>query len=225
MRRVRTSDKSTEELLKEAAIELFGKYGYEGTSVRIIAQKAGFSAGQITKSFGSKENLFNEIVMDIFMSMDKDYQPILGHYQYLKNKGDYTDEDIWELIEQIIDMQIGFVFEKSNFKRIHIINVHAINDNLRTSSRLIKTTKSKIEDTLAELFREVFKQKRRLHCMTVSRAVNGAIVSFAEHPDLLLDEVLTSKYMPSANEWMKEYLKKYLMGALRAEANRDDSSL
>ena len=37
MRKPKSSGKTTAELLKEAAISLFGQYGYEGTSVRLIA--------------------------------------------------------------------------------------------------------------------------------------------------------------------------------------------
>ena len=48
MRKANTTGKTTAERLKEAAVSLFGKYGYEGTTVRHIAKKAGVTAGQIT---------------------------------------------------------------------------------------------------------------------------------------------------------------------------------
>ena len=221
MRKVRTSSKSTAELLKEAAVSLFGKYGYEGTSVRLIAKKAGVTAGQITANFGSKENLFDEIVMDIYQSTCKDYDSIIGEYQYLKNNGSCTDEAVWSLIERIVDTQIAFTLDPKNLDAVQILNVHMFNDNTRTSAKLAQLTKSKIEDTLAELLREVFKQRKRLHVITISRAVNGAIVSFGEHPDLLYNEVLSSKYMPQSKEWMREYIKNYIMDSLHMEAQRE----
>jgi AcrR family transcriptional regulator len=45
------------EQLLEAAIELFGRDGYEGTSVRALAERAGVSFALIRVAFGSKEGL------------------------------------------------------------------------------------------------------------------------------------------------------------------------
>lgn len=222
MRKAKTTDKTTAELLKEAAVKLFGRYGYEGTSVRNIAKHAGVTAGQITLNFGSKENLFNEIVMDIYEDACRLYDPIIGEYEFLKREGALTKECVWKLIEQIIDFQIAYTFDINNIEKTQIINVHMFNENVRTSAKLAQLTISKIEDTLAKLLQEVFVQKRYLHARTVSRAVNGAIISFAEHPELLLQEVLGSEYMPNAKVWMIEYVKNYIMDSLHNEALRED---
>ena len=218
MRKPRTSEKTTAELLKEAGIRLFGKYGYEGTTVRAIAKEAGVTAGQITANFGSKENLFNEIVMDICRLTAEKFDPIIGQYQYLKQKGSFTSETAWELIEQIVDLQVAFSLDTGNVDLVRIMNVHMFNEDIKTSVLLAQMTISKIEDTLARLLQEVFANKRYLHARTVSRAVNGAIVSFGEHPELLYSEVLGGSHMPKAQGWMKEYVKAFIMNSLRCEA-------
>ena len=43
--------------------------------MRAIAKDAGVTAGQITVNFGSKENLFNEIVMDMCRMTEKRLRP------------------------------------------------------------------------------------------------------------------------------------------------------
>lgn len=212
--------KTTAELLKETAVRLFGTYGYEGTSVRLIAKHAGVSAGQITVHFGSKENLLNEIVMDMYTATCRDYDPIIGEYEYLKRRGLCTEEAVWRLIGRIVDLQIGFALDEKNLFAVQIMNVHIFSERNRTSTKLAQLTKSKIEDTLAALLREVFRQKKTLHAKTISRAVNGAIVSFAEHPDLLYNEVLESRYMPRTREWMEGYIRHFIMDGLRLEAER-----
>lgn len=73
------------------------------------------------------------------------------------------------------------------------------------------------------MLRDVFRQKKTLHAKTISRAVNGAIVSFAEHPELLYDEVLSSSYMPQSKEWMRGYIKNYIMDSLRLEARKEQA--
>lgn len=54
------------ERLLEAAIELFGRDGFEGTSVRAIADYAGVSFALIRVAFGSKEGLRNEAERAVF---------------------------------------------------------------------------------------------------------------------------------------------------------------
>ena len=119
-----------------------------------------------------------------------------------------------------MDLQIGFALDEKNLFAVQIMNVHIFSERNRTSTKLAQLTKSKIEDTLAALLREVFHQKKTLHAKTISRAVNGAIVSFAEHPDLLYNEVLESRYMPRTREWMEGYIRHFIMDGLRLEAER-----
>ena len=223
MNKGKTGNKTTAELLKEAAVKLFGTYGYEGTSVRLIARHAGVTAGQITANFGGKENLLNEIVLDLYTDTCRDYDPIIGEYEYLKKKDLCTEEAVWTLIEKVVDTQLRFVLDEKNLYAVQIMNVHAFSERNRTSAKLVQLAKSKIEDMLAQMLRDVFRQKKMLHAKTISRAVNGAIVSFAEHPDLLYHEVMSSRYMPQTKEWMRDYIKNYIMDSLRMEARREEA--
>ena len=218
MRKPRTSEKTTAQRLKESAIRLFGKYGYEGTTVRAIAKDAGVTAGQITVNFGSKENLFNEIVMDMCRMTEDAFDPIIGQYSYLKQSGTLTEDAAWLLIEQIVDTQVAFSLDTHNADLVRIMNVRTFSEDIKTSAILSHMTISKIEDVFARLLQEVFANKRYLHARTVSRAVNGAIVSFGEHPDLLYAEVLGGSHMPDAQAWMKGYVKDFIMHSLRCEA-------
>ena len=218
MRKPRTSEKTTAQRLKESAIHLFGKYGYEGTTVRAIAKDAGVTAGQITVNFGSKENLFNEIVMDMCRMTENAFDPIIGQYSYLKQSGTLTEDAAWLLIEQIVDTQVAFSLDTHNADLVRIMNVRTFSEDIKTSAILSHMTISKIEDVFARLLQEVFANKRYLHARTVSRAVNGAIVSFGEHPDLLYAEVLGGSHMPDAQAWMKGYVRDFIMHSLRCEA-------
>lgn len=55
----------TREQIKEAARELFAKQGYDGVSVRDIIQKAKVNLGAITYHFGSKEDLYCELIVEM----------------------------------------------------------------------------------------------------------------------------------------------------------------
>ena len=67
-----STDENTKEKIIEVAIECFGEYGYDGTSMRVIAEKSGVSKPAIYYYFPDKEHLFEgifEYVMSKFSNM------------------------------------------------------------------------------------------------------------------------------------------------------------
>ena len=60
-RRERERKRHREEIL-EAASEIFGKYGYEKTSMQMIAERAELSVGKIYTHFEGKEAIYSELI-------------------------------------------------------------------------------------------------------------------------------------------------------------------
>src|SRR5690625_7901104 len=54
---------ATKEKIHSAAIKLFGKKGFAGTSVKDIAEAAGISIGLMYRHYKNKENLFNDLIL------------------------------------------------------------------------------------------------------------------------------------------------------------------
>ena len=63
-----SNDESTKVKIIEAAIDCFGEFGYDGTSMRLIAEKLGISKPAIYYHFPDKQHLFQGIVAFV---MDK----------------------------------------------------------------------------------------------------------------------------------------------------------
>ncbi len=62
----RMNDQSdTAAKLVTAALNLFSKHGYDGTSVRAITSEAGANLGAITYHFGSKEALYEAVLASV----------------------------------------------------------------------------------------------------------------------------------------------------------------
>lgn len=55
---------NAEARIKEAARKLFSKHGFEGTKTRDIAQEAGINLALLNYYFRSKENLFEQLMME-----------------------------------------------------------------------------------------------------------------------------------------------------------------
>ncbi len=57
-------------LILEAALQLFSKQGYRGTSIREIAEEAGLSTGNVYHHFPDKETLFRTLLDQYWEAID-----------------------------------------------------------------------------------------------------------------------------------------------------------
>jgi len=77
-----TRPQDTQNDLIEAALCCFSERGYDGTSIRMIAQRAGRPLSLISHHFGSKEGLYLEVfrflTASAFTSMEKENSQALG---------------------------------------------------------------------------------------------------------------------------------------------------
>ncbi|MEV6848336.1 helix-turn-helix domain-containing protein [Actinoplanes sp. NPDC051411] len=62
----RRDSSATRRAILDAAADLFCRHGYDGAGTRDIAREAGVDARLITRYFGSKENLFVQVVEEVF---------------------------------------------------------------------------------------------------------------------------------------------------------------
>jgi AcrR family transcriptional regulator len=94
-------------MILNVAEELFGEHGYEGTSTRMLATKAGVNVAMISYYFGSKEKLFEALVEERTRFMRE-------HLQFLNR----NVEDSWEKIELAIEAYVDRIFSNHRFHRI-----------------------------------------------------------------------------------------------------------
>ena len=124
----------------EAAIKLFAKQGYNGTSTLQIAKEAGVSQATVFKYFKTKEDLLYAIILPVIPKL---FSRFLGRVQKAKS--------VQELISYIVRDRFEFLEENNNTVKI-IYSEILINENLK---------KQVIESTL-EIFDE-FDIKETLH--------------------------------------------------------------
>ncbi len=71
--------------IRQAAIELFSKYGFGRVSINDIAREAGVSHVTVYNHFGSKEELVNDVIKtEINKLMDKSREIIRGELPYME---------------------------------------------------------------------------------------------------------------------------------------------
>jgi len=203
--------------IKMSAMKLFSIYGYGSTTVRMIGQDAGLSAGQIAAHFGSKEELYKSIIHDVVEITDEEILPIERERNKLLQEGKLTKENSWDLIRQLVTELIDYCFVPYNRMCIMMVNVELPNsqivENARKSFQDILLKRH--EMLLAQLLQVYADRKGYLKFRVISRAVIGSIVSFAEHSEFLMAEVYSNQNSEMVLTYAKGHLKNYTLSSLK----------
>lgn len=145
-----TSQEKTDkrEQLLNAAEELFAEKGFDGTSVRDIAQKADVNLAMISYYFGSKEKLL-QVLIEHRMAASSELLDEL-----VKN----TIMTPWEKIEKLIDYYVNKILDGRRFHAI--INQEYNTDRSREILDIITSIKMKNYSLIKQLIDEGVKKKQ-----------------------------------------------------------------
>ncbi len=108
-RKVQSRTRQTQEKIKQAAKFLFVKYGFDGTSMGDVAEKAEINQSLIHHHFGSKQALWNVIRDEIY----EDY--VSAALEFLSQE---SDQDIKIQIQSLISMRFKFIQDHPELARI-----------------------------------------------------------------------------------------------------------
>jgi len=95
--------KDKKQEILEAAQELFAENGFDATSTREIAQKAGVNIAMLSYYFNSKLNLLKEII-DTKMAQSWDVSKLA-----------LDQIDHWDILDTFIDKHVEKIFNNSSF--------------------------------------------------------------------------------------------------------------
>jgi AcrR family transcriptional regulator len=91
--------------------KLFASKGYEGTSIRDIAEEAGINIAMISYYFGSKEKLMETIFKE------RTQQVVLRLESLLKNEALSPFDKVWAIVDEYVEK----VMQKQHFNRIMLV--------------------------------------------------------------------------------------------------------
>ena len=114
MARQRNSQKSKEDILKAAEIK-FAEKGIYGTRVDDIAQAANINKRMIYEYFGSKEDLYKAVLVEVYSRLSRQEMILLSedisytdaikkitslYFEYLQNTPTYVNLILWENLNE-----------------------------------------------------------------------------------------------------------------------------
>jgi TetR/AcrR family transcriptional regulator len=189
-RRLEHHDLSRGQLL-DAAEQVFGRKGFHETTLKEVAELAGFSVGSVYSFFENKDDLFKQI----FLRRGEEFE--LGMAEVFADDG----AGPLALLHRLVDFQVGFFRKNPHFGRVY----------LRYSSiALLAARNDQVDDAVqrrydhameqqAELFRSGQKtgDLREGDPLVLSRLFSGLIASFQSvDPAVISDDSDAADHLP-----------------------------
>lgn len=158
-KRGRDSKKSREDILK-AAEEEFSDKGLYGTRVDEIAKKANINKRMIYEYFGSKEDLYKTVLIEVYSRLSR---MELG---LLQNDGSCTDK-----IRKIIQMYFEFLRDNPSFVNMILW------ENLNKGRYIRELAIKEIKDPTIELLKNIMEEGKRVGCFRSEIDIDELILS------------------------------------------------
>ena len=163
---VRYSAADRRRQILEAAVELFARQGFRGTSTRQIAERAAVNEAIIFRHFPSKEDLYWAVIKH-------KTQAAQGHESLRERLQRYSSdrEFLSGLAREILDL-------RANDSTLSRLLLFSALENHRLSQRFFKTYVAEYFETVAEYIRERTQQGRfrEVDPMLAARAFLGMVV-------------------------------------------------
>lgn len=137
--------------LIEVAEQLFGQYGFEGTSIRQLAKEAGVNIAMISYYFGSKEKL----VQAVIEAKSEKFQNFIRALDPIENA------DPWKKIEKVIDFYVNMISHNHHFHSMIFreVGLEQRSEVAEAIAQMVVRNMSAIRDILEEgIQKGVFRQ-------------------------------------------------------------------
>ena len=105
-----------------AALDVFAEKGYNGATTREIVKAAGSSLSMLNLCFGSKENLYKEVLKEILSVYVYSVFPVFHEIIEIRGHGEMTGETAWHYIEQITGLHLQIIMNSENRSAITVLN-------------------------------------------------------------------------------------------------------
>lgn len=206
---------NTKDKLIQIGIHLFSKYGFEGTTLRMIAKEANVNLASISFYFGNKENFYKAVLE--YASEDASTLYIDAFYnEFLEAKENdlIEKEKALELIEKLISIQLYISINQPIPEYISLLYWEQIQPP-ENCSPFTEKVKLKIEDTMAYLLTQYEPSLDFRKANVISRFINGGIVTFSEHPAFWASLKSKINQQPS-DEFVKNTLKEFIVNSIES---------
>jgi len=120
-----TRGEDTRRRILETALEIFAAEGYQGTSTRQLAERAGVNLPAIQYYFGSKEGLYRAVIDDIVEHTEAHLAPLAPRVRAAIADPDARPEELLELLCAVLESFVALVTGGPQFESRRLLFARA----------------------------------------------------------------------------------------------------
>jgi len=178
-----TNQLTTKQVILAKATELFATHGYQGTTTRMIADKADVNVASISFHFRNKEGLY-VAVMDYAAQTMEDYFKAFSTKIHHYLSGNTYPEQTMAYIEEFIDLILNVAKDNNQYPIVFLLTREQMNPPAGEYP-LSKIVLQQSERILVSLILNLSDQSNEKKVKIYSRLIIGGIISQAENPFFL----------------------------------------
>ena len=190
------TSKKTRSNIINAAGEIAAKSGLTNVSMRAIAKRSGENIGSIHYHFGSKDNLFKEVIKATLKSWIDD--PLSEYIAPLQSDLE-TKQGQTGIIRAIVHYQIKILFNYEKPVWHHKIMYHVLQYPSKLRDLVNETLIKPNDETVFKVFRKIRPSIKKLEMELQIRLIIAPLLFHVIFRDILL-----------SNSGLKDYNKRYL---------------
>jgi TetR/AcrR family transcriptional regulator, regulator of cefoperazone and chloramphenicol sensitivity len=99
----------TRQKLIEAGVEIFGRYNFEATTTRMLADRAGVNLAAIPYHFKSKEGLYHAVVRHIVEQATAAYGPAVAEINETLAKSSCSSSECFAMLSRILNTMVSTI--------------------------------------------------------------------------------------------------------------------
>lgn len=180
---------SAKDSILPAACACFSRYGFHGTTVRMIAEQAGVPLGSLHYHYGNKEALFKEVIAELLARARQLGRNIESALAGLRAQGAAERQ----CIETMFSMWVDFHFDNPEVSQIalHQIAEYQIDDKLAHINEVVPTD-DYVMNKVAQFLDLPNTRAYRYKIMSSNMAITGFVGGSDFHRHMLEDSDLAS---------------------------------
>lgn len=181
--------------LLQAAIKIFGQYGFEGASTRQLAREAGVNISAIPYYFTSKEGLYEAVIEHISGNARAEMGPRAQAIREALANPDLKEEECRKLLHGFLEGLIRFLLSERASPQMGRIFIREQMDPTPAFDRLYESTMRPMHETLTALVARIsglpFPGEQATLC---AQTLLGQAVIFKTHREGALRRLGWKKY-------------------------------
>jgi AcrR family transcriptional regulator len=218
------TDPNARERLLEAAVDVFGKHGFEAATTRMIAKSAGVNIAAIPYYFSGKEGLYQAAVSHIVEKIEAKAETTLQEIAALASEKHLPRETALGAVEILIGGIVNFMVGDQEAPRVARI---ILREQLDPSSaydiiytRIMSRIINAIAGFLTVILEDISPRTARLRAM----AMMGQVMAFRVARETMVRMVGLEGYSATETEEVHRIVLEHTRGSIESLSRGDEKA-